>query len=369
MRWFAALLTQPRRFFMVFVAGELLLAMAIPFMIIEGYHTLLDSRAGKFVEEPTRLDPGWRALVDPTEVVGIAEVDRGVVTGVTLLVNQIEVQSAGSAILVPGTLQVDGLPVSARSNPADAVAAVGQALHLAITRVEVLDTAGWTEVLGATEYTLESPDPVLDDAGNQLFAVGPVVVNGSNAAAFAGRPAPGAPTVSVKFRRQTLWNAIVAAPPSGSAPIAADLRALDATASQVIDLPTEQIDEVTVLSPAAAESLIRDVVAYPAGHVPGDRLQVRILDRTGTADLEDIAAAVAAQGIEVIEIGNAAQFDGGTTEFIALIDLVEQDGSLPPTVVALMQSAGTFAATVDAASTDSVVTVVIGQDFDLANLY
>lgn len=354
---------------MVFVAGELLLAMAIPFMIIEGYHTLLDSRAGKFVEEPTRLDPGWRALVDPTQVVGIAEVDRGVVTGVTLLVNHVEVQSAGTAILVPGTLQIDGATVSERTNPTDAVYAVGDALHLAISRIEVLDDAGWSEVLGTTEYTLESPDPVLDEAGNPLFNVGPVVVNGTNAAAFLGRPAPGAPPISVKFRRQTFWNAVIGSPPSGTAPVAADLRAIDATSSQVINLPTEEQDLLNILKPADAESLIRDVVAYPAGASPGDRLQVRILDRTGTADLEDIAAAVAAQGIEVIEIGNAAIFDGGTTEFIAPIDLVDQDGKLPPTVETLMQSAGTFSARVDVESTDSVVTVVIGRDFDLANLY
>ena len=66
--------------------GEIVLAMAIPFVLIRGYHTLLDSRAGTFVEEPTRTDPGWMALVDVTEVVGIAEVDRGAVTGVALLV-------------------------------------------------------------------------------------------------------------------------------------------------------------------------------------------------------------------------------------------------------------------------------------------
>lgn len=354
---------------MVFVAGELLLAMAIPFMIIEGYHTLLDSRAGKFVEEPTRLDPGWRALVDPTQVVGIAEVDQGVVTGVTLLINHVEVQSSGTAILVPGTLEVDGVTISERTNPTDAVNAVGTALHLAISRIEILDDAGWTEVLGTTEYTLESPDPVLDGVGNPLFSVGPVVVNGANAAAFLGRPAPGAPAISVQFRRQTFWNAVIGAPPNGAAPVAADLRAIDATSSQILDLPTEQRDLQTLLKAADAESLIRDVVAYPAGAVPGDRLQVRILDRTGTADLEDIAAAVAAKGIEVIEIGNASVFDGGGTEFIAPVDLVDQDGNLPPAVVTLMQSAGTFAATVDAQSTDSVVTVVIGQDFDLANLY
>lgn len=354
---------------MVFVAGELLLAMAIPFLMIQGYHTLLDSRAGKFVEEPTRLDPGWRALVDPTEVVGIAEVDQGVVTGVALLVNQGEVQAAGTVILVPGTVEIENQPISDRVDPVEAVNAIGQALHLGISRIEVLDDAGWSEVLGQTEYTLESTDPVFDEAGNQLFAVGQVVVNGQNAAAFVGRPTPGAPPVSVKFRRRTFWGALIASPPGGAAPLAADLRSVDAASFQVIDLEAEQVDQRTIFDPVAAESLIRDVVAYPSGASPGDRLQVRILDRTGTADLENIAAAVAAQGIEVIEIGNAAQFDGGTTEFVTPANLVDGDGSLPADVVSLMQWAGTFAATLDVVATDDVVTVVIGQDFDLANLY
>ncbi|MEL6985529.1 MAG: hypothetical protein AAFO29_24065, partial [Actinomycetota bacterium] len=59
----AALLQRRRRALVLFAMAELLLALAIPFVLIRGYHTLLDSQAGTFVEEPTRSDPGWTALV------------------------------------------------------------------------------------------------------------------------------------------------------------------------------------------------------------------------------------------------------------------------------------------------------------------
>lgn len=370
MRWFAALLTQPRRFFMVFVAGELLLAMAIPFVAIEGYHTLLESRAGKFTAEPTRIDPGWRALVDPTSVTGIVEVDGETVTGITLLVHHPGLQSGGTAVLVPGSLEAGGATLSARA-PAEAVEALSLLIDLSISRVDVLDSAAWSSVLGTETYLLDSPDPVLDDSGNELFAVGPVEVNATNVSAFLGRPAPGAVPISVSLRRHIFWKAFVSSPSGSDAPLAVDLRAMDGTTSQVVDLPLAQEEPAAIADVPAIESLIRDVVAYPTGST-GHRLQVRILDRTGAANLEGIAAAVAALGHEVIEIGNAREFDDGVTQVIAPVAL-SAEGGLPDNLYQLSLSVGVENILVDNDLTedlteDVVVTVVIGRDFDLANL-
>lgn len=354
---------------MVFVAGELLLAMAIPFMVIQGYHTLLDSRAGRFVEEPTRSDPGWRAFVESTPVVAIVEVDRSVVTGVALFVHHPEIRSASTVILVPGSLEVDGMVLSERA-PAEAAAAVGAQVGLALARVDVLDQAGWAEVLGTDVYTLENPDPVQDDVGGGLFSVGQVQVDGTNSAAFLGRPAPGASPISVQLRRGLFWNALVSNAPQTSTELAADLRAIDLDAVQVVDLPLAQQQPVAIVDAVATEALIRDVVAYPAGALPGDRLQVRILDRTGGADLEGVAAVVAGHGMEVIEIGNTLPFDGGETQVIAPVALAVEDGSLPGDVLTLAGSVGTTSVIQDNdAIDDLVVTVVIGWDFDLANLH
>lgn len=350
---------------MVFVAGELLLAMAIPFVAIQGYHTLLESRAGKFVEEPTRADPAWRALVESTAVLGFAEVDQGAVTGVTLVVSHPE--AAGTIILVPGSLELDGKALSARL-PEEAVAAVAATVSLSISSVGVLDETTWPKALGPAVYDLESPDPVQSDDGQPLFGVGPVAIDGALAAAFLGRPAPGVAPVSVHPRRHVFWNALLARPPTTNEPLAAQLNAMDATVSRVVDLPVTQLEPVAIPDLPAIETLIRDVVAFPAGVVPGDRLQVRILDRTGSADLEGIAAAVAANGVEVVEIGNAIEFDGGDSEVIAPVSLTLEDGTLPAELNDLARSVGATAINIDAElANETVVTVVVGTDFDLAN--
>ncbi len=342
--------------------------MSIPFLAIQGYHTLLESRAGRFVQEPTRAEPGWRAFVDPTPVIGIAEVDRGRVTGVALLIHHLEVRSAATVVLVPGSLELDGAMLADRP-PADAVAAVGATLRLSVDRTEVMDDDGWQTLLGDQRYPLDSPDPVPDEAGDLLFAVGQVSVGGDNAAPFLGRPAAGAVPISVRPRRHLFWNALLETPPATSSALAGDLRAVGNAAVQVVDLPLTQLEPVALIDGPAAESLIRDVVAYPAGSVPGERLQVRVLDRTGAADLEGIAAAVAAQGMEVIEIGNAMPFDGGDTQVIAPVGLVAAGEPLPDQVRDLSRSVGSSDVIVDNDATDDlVVTVVIGRNFDLANL-
>ncbi len=360
----AALLERRRRGLVLFTLAELTLALAIPFVLIQGYHTLLDSQTGTFIEEPTRSEPGWAALVDPTEVIGIAEVDRGVVTGVTLVVHNPEQSSAGSIVLVPGTLELGGSLLADR-DPTEAVLAVSEALRLGLARVEVLDEEGWGGFLGPSRYELESPDPVPDGAGGVLLPVGPVGVGADEAPAFVGRPATDAVAVSVLPRRRLLWEAVLDDPPDSGSSLAVDLAAVDRVSSRVFDLPVTQLEPVAVLDGAGAELLVRDVVAFPAGAAAGDRLRVRIVDRTGLAPLEDIAAAVAAEGLEVIEIANALAFDDGPSQVIAPVTLVGPDGQLSGDLTAFAQSIGLADVTVDPEPVDEfVVTVVIGADFD-----
>ncbi len=360
----AALLERRRRALVLFTLAELTLALAIPFVLIQGYHTLLDSQTGTFIEEPTRSEPGWAALVDPTDVIGIAEVDRGIVTGVALVVHNPEQSSVGSVVLVPGTLDLGGSLLADR-DPTDAVLAVSEALRLGVARVEVLDEQGWAAFLGLSRYELESPDPVPDGAGGVLLPVGPVDVGAAEASAFVGRPAGDAVAVSVLPRRRLLWEAVLAQPPESGSSLATDLAAVDGAASRVIDLPVTQLEPVAVLDATGAELLIRDVVAFPAGALAGDRLRVRIVDRTGLARLEDIAAAVAAEGLEVIEIANATAFDDGPSQVIAPVTLVGPGGQLSAGLAELAQSIGLVDVTIDPEPVDEfVVTVVIGADFD-----
>ncbi len=355
-----------RRLVVLFVVAEVLLALAIPFLLIQGYHTLLRSRTGTFIEEPSRSDPGWTALVDPTEVVGMVEVDQGRVTGLTLLVHNPQVASAGTAILVPGTLQIDGVAIADRT-PVEAISAISVALRLDIRRTEILDTVGWQALLGPATYVVENPDPVPSETAEAgpLVPVGETIIGADLASAFLGRPAVGAVPMSVLPRRQLFWEAVLADPPVTNHPVSDDLAALDRPRSRVIDLPLGEADPA-VLDPVAVEALIRDVVAYPAGAVPGDRLRVRLVDRTGGADLEKIAAEIAAQGIEVTQIGNAPLFDDGPTEIIAPASMTAVGGDLPPEVDRLAGAVGLAEVIIDSQPIDEeVVTVVIGDGFAL----
>jgi hypothetical protein len=345
----------------LFVGAELILAMSVPFLAIAGYHALLNSHAGRLVEEPGEGDPGWRALVDPSPLVGVVEMDEDRITGIALLAGTVDEDVGGTVILVPGTLEVDGGPVSGRA-PADAVATLSGALRLRITAIEVMDGSRWAALLGGETYEVSNPDPVVDDAGAPLLPVGPVRIGADNAPVFLGRTAPGADPMTLMFRRELFWRAVLDDPPASTSPGSDDplLASLDAVigpAARVVNLPLAAIESPPQPDLVAIESLIREVVPVPAGANPGDRLRVRVIDRTGVADLPAIAAEVASTGSEVIEIGNAPEFDGGLTH------LVVPSGLDDPGITELASLTGATTVHDDEVGADPVVTLLIGTDF------
>ncbi len=314
----------------LFAAAELVLAMAIPFILIEGYHTLLESRSGTFVDEPTPADPGWTAAVSTTPILGVTEVVDGGVSGLALVIPSGTTQASGddatggTVILIPGNLAVptpDGPVRLAELDPAPALRTLAQSVRVSLSSAEILTAKAWPHVLVDDVYNLENPDPVSrnPDGGQALaFAVGEVEVGGSNAAVFLGRPVDGASLSSLMFRRQLFWEAAVAQPPSGTHPLATALQeTFGASGGRVVSIPTESGPNGPLLDVEATEALIRTVVAFPSG----ERLKMRLVDRSGAANLEAVAAAVAGRGIEVVEISNALQFDGGATELIVPAEL------------------------------------------------
>lgn len=349
-RWPAARISAPdqgaRTRLLVFVAAEVVLALAIPFMLIRGYHTLLSSNTGTFVDTPTIDEPGWSALVSSTTLTAVIEVVDGGVTGAALLVpggpTSVEpradsVPAAGSdkalgtVVLIPGDLS---LPADVSPNPATGVAAparlsgaapssAGEALaallNVDLAAIQVMDEAGWSEALAGTTYELDNPDPVpaTSDPGGEpdqlAFAVGPVKVDGADAAIFLGRPVDGGTLSSVTLRRHQFWSTLLNTPPAADHPLAETIRSLgDDDGARIVELPTIATAGAVVVDETAAERLLRDIVAFPSGN----RLEVRLVDRTGDADLTTVAAQLAGRGIEVVEIANAVRFDDGSTEVI-----------------------------------------------------
>lgn len=347
----------------MFALVELTLAMSVPFLAIAGYHALLDSRAGRFIEEPDVGDPGWRAIVDPSPVAAVVEVGDEGITGLTLLAGHPDDGTAGTAILVPGTLHIDGTSL-ATLEPTEAVLALSGALRLRVTAVEVMTPERWAAFMGDHVYTVANPDPVDDLHGEPLLAVGDIEINGDNAAVFLGRPAAGADPITLMFRRELFWSAVIADPPDrpmrsvdGEVPLAGLLDQVAAPASRVVDLPLADLGPDPEPDLEAAEELIREVVPVPAGSKPGDRLQVRVIDRTGLADLAAIAAEVASTGSEVVEIGNAIEFDGGETHLVVPLGLDD------PGINELALLTGATTVLDDEVDADAVVTLVIGSDF------
>ena len=84
---------------------------------------------------------------------------------------------------------------------------------------------------------------------------------------------------------------------------------------------------------------------------------MRVLDRTGLADLGAIAAEVASTGAEVVEIGNAAVFDAGPTQVV--VPRALEEGAVTEL------ASWTGAATVhdNDVESDDIVTLIIGADY------
>ena len=345
MRWPAAHITSPDRrattHLLVFAAAELVLAMAIPFLLIRGYHTLLSSNAGTFVDGPTINEEGWSALVSATPLTAVIEVVDGRVSGAVVLVPASESASmeqlGGTVVLIPGDLVVAPGPdgdqaVTGESIRLADVAAgevggvVAELLNIKLTSTQIMDERAWVAAFGSSTYEVDNPDPI-PDAGVEAeaveddtlaFVVGSMTVAGADAAIFLGRPVEDGSLSSVTPRRRQLWTAMMVSPPSGDHPLVPTLGTV-AVNGQIVDLPTVRTNDETSIDAVGTETLLRDIVAFPAG----DRLAARIVDRTGAADLELVAAQLAGRGIEIVEIANAVAFDEGSTELIRPADLTE----------------------------------------------
>lgn len=416
MRWSAARITAPDQRatsrLLAFAAAELLLAMAIPFLLIHGYHTILSSNAGTFVDAPTIDEPGWSALVSATPLTAVVEVVDGTVSGAALIVppgyapvghestvndqagTPVPVgpeQGGGTVILMPGDLAIptelttlagitpDTGGVLADVTPSAVGAVLAALLNTDLASVEIVDEAAWVDVMAESSYELDNPDPVpitatttggeandgdggadseaelAPDPEQLAFAVGTVVVGGADAAVFLGRPVDGGSLSSVMPRRRRLWSAMLDTLPGGDHPLAATIAAVGAT-GQLVELPTVEEAGTLMIDGNSAGALLQDVVAFPSG----SRLEVRVVDRTGNADLSAVAAQLAGRGIEVVEIANAVQFDDGATEIIRPVDLAEGADQF----VELLNELGVDPI-IDPEQEHDTVTLLVGREFGL----
>ncbi len=299
----------------VFVAVEFLLFLAIPLLAYLGFRTLLDTRTGTFIEDPGPESPGWVALVDPSPVVGVVEMDGPEITGVAVVVGIGQTARGGAVVLIPAELESDSGQALHALSPEEAIDAVADTLELRIPEVETVDAERWTALLGETAYALNNPDPVPDSSGALLFEVGEVEVSGAATSAFLGRTVDGADSLAALVRRELFWNELLRNPPTQTDdPLSRTIASLSGGPHEVVVLPLERGNGgVPIASVDRTEALIRRIVAFPAGNSVGGRFRLQIEDRTGEADLDAAARSMGRLGVEVVSISNGAVFDNDRT--------------------------------------------------------
>lgn len=356
--------TQGRRWtWWLFVTLEVLAVLAVPLVAFVGVRALLGTTAGTFLSNPEPDEPGFQALLDPTPVLAVVERRDGTVTGITLLSRAGVEADGGAVVLVPAELEVEGRTLAAWGTDGDAAAvdALARALRLALAGPAPLDTDGWEALLGDVTVTVDSPDPVLA-GGVVRFPRGTLELAADDASDWLGLPGNQG-QAALLFRRQLWWESMLDAAPTADLAtddgheVASTIDRLAAGPHRVELLPVRGQDGAVVLDAEAAEQLVVEVVPLPAGAQPGDRLRVRVLDRTGGGELDDMARAVARAGAEVVVVGNASEFDSGPTE--ALIATASMDEAARR----LVERIGTGTVTVSPGTDDTIdLTVLAGPD-------
>ncbi len=299
----------------VFVVMEVALLLAIPVLGYAGFRTLLDTRTGTFIENPGPDDPGWQALVDPSPLTTVVEVgDQGTVTGLAVIAGLGQTTTGGAVILIPAEMVFAEKELASLA-PSDAAAVVEDILKLRIPTAEVVDTQRWAQLLQDTTYSFQNPDPVPDATGSVVFPVGEVEVDGGRAALFLGRTGAGADPLASLVRRELFWTELLKNPPPiGSDAFSRQLHTVAQGPHEVIIVPFVR-GASGVPGPVAdeVEALVNRVVPFPAAGDVGERYQATVEDRTGGADLDQIAGNLASRGVEVVAIANGSVFDNALT--------------------------------------------------------
>lgn len=353
----------PGRYLFLFL--EVVLLGSIPVLGFLGFRSLLNTQAGEFVVDPGPNDPGWIAAVEPSPVSLLLDLDQGSVAGAVVLAPIGDDIDGGTVILISGATEFGGLPLAGRT-AAEATEAIEQALRLELGAAATLDGAAWDQLLGGRSVELANPDPVVDPDGTVVVEAGRVTVDPVDLAAISGRtPLVTGDPEALEFRRAVLWNTllddatfetVVVGDPALQL-VASHLAQISNGVHRVEDLPLAGV----AIDPVAAEELVRSAVALPRGPEVGARLAVRIIDRTGTNDLEAAARALGGAGFEVVQIANAVTFDEGATQLLLAATGSEDEIAR----LADLTGAATVPPSLDAEAA-STVTLLLGSGASIA---
>ena len=390
-----------------FLVTMLSLLALVPPLAWVGFRAALAQRTSSKVPQVSDPSaPGFQALVSPTPTLltvtlnGVSHAPVAVV-----LLAKVANGNAGTAVVVPARLWVPrpkGGPrafaeVWQTEGQAAALAGLAQQFQFGFDEVVVLDDQGWADVLhdqGSISFD-NSDDVTAIAAGSgrdRTFPAGRVSLGGSDVAAFLGATVPEEDPRAQLFRQELLWRgwlggdgvAPKTAPPNGPQPNS--LHPLRGQAAKqggaglvsfvdgfvgharVVSLPATVVEPLVrdrsdvfdfETSPANLAEFLADVVPFPAGAQPGDRIRVRLLDGVGNrATTLAAAAQLVPAGAEIALFGNASRYDYLAT-VVEYYD-EHQRGAADTLAAAL----GVGRAQAVQAGQESVdVTVIIGRDF------
>ena len=159
-----------RLFLPVFALAEVVLVVAVPFLMIAGYHAFLNTEAGTIVSEVTAADPGYRSLVQHTQLHPLIERDTiGVVQRVSLISIS---ETSSSAIEVPVELYEVGGVAPTLAGP-QLVAELSEALRVDLEGATEVGIGGTTAVVsqlvGNSELTNVALPVVELDSGELVI--------------------------------------------------------------------------------------------------------------------------------------------------------------------------------------------------------
>jgi hypothetical protein len=365
-----------------FVLVEVVLLLAIPVLAYRGFDAVLGTTEGQAVDpELDPQDPGYEAFLEPTPLLLVLGLDdEGALSWSSLLV--LGGDAGGSVIAVPASLLVPPLPpfnvpeqtLAARYEQLgrdSAVQGVFLALGIGIeAAVEVGPERVAELVRPVAPITVQNPDR-LDD-----FDRGELSLEADDVASYLLAADDGESELARIARQEEVWSAWLGAVAASDDPdvvpgerevgLGRFVRGLAGGPHTFETLPmSEEPDPVdptgTALrvDPTGVVDFLEEVVPFPVGTSPGERLRVRVLDGVGADGLQRaVARDVVRAGGQVVLVGNSDEFGADETR------LVYFDGALTERAEAMGAELGIPVEQIEGLNPDDRVdvTVVAGRD-------
>lgn len=365
-----------------FVAGELLLLVALPLLAYAGFSAVLDTTDGRVVDPELDPDqPGYEAFVESTPVLGILGRDaEGALSWAAVAALPSRV-GGGALFLVPVSTLVPTLEsreltlaqLDAESGTEAAGRGLGEILGVGLTELAEVGDERLRQLLGpVSPLPVENPD----DAGP--FEAGELALEAADAGAFLAAAGRGESDLTRLVRHEAFWRAWLAAvggsqdpdvvPGETASGLGRFVRGL-ASGLYTIDVPPMEAEEAADGSirfrrePFGTMDLSEARIPFPIAARPGARPRVRVLDGVGADGLSQRAARdVVEAGGQVVVVGNADRFEAATTEVVYF------EEGVAPAANAIADAFGVTAERRTGPNPDDRVdvTVVAGEDVALA---